>query len=474
MARIALLTLTIGALLAGAFAPTPDLSARPESAADPTAACPLGLGPARDSALLGALEPDPTAHIDGCGQVMFADLHADAEPLKGMAARAKNISSAKGLRYSKGVNALALSSRPQADKTIYIDFTGIQLEGSLWNKVAGSDTITVEPWSLDSDPASLTAVERWYIHRVWQAVVEDFAAFDVNVTTAVPEKGSLARTSMADPRYGIRVIISNERPLGFPECSCSGAALMGSFSHLAPDNKSAPSVFAFFRGLSPAAADQLADVISHEVGHSLGLLHSGLHGAEYASGDGNWGPLMGSGGARRTTWSDGSYPGAANRQDELEVIARTLPRIADDHGNEVETASPWPARNALSTIGAGDDIDVFKLNISRESAVVILASPASLSPNVHLMLELVTRSGELIARAESPKPTYWTSTDMFSSRISATLFPGNYFVKVSSVGGWLLPFNGEPLSSAVALSSYGSIGVYTLSKTVKPKPKPKR
>jgi hypothetical protein len=45
---------------------------------------------------------------------------------------------------------------------------------------------SILPFSLDSNPNSLTAEEQGFIRTVWKHVAEDYAPFNINVTTVEP------------------------------------------------------------------------------------------------------------------------------------------------------------------------------------------------------------------------------------------------------------------------------------------------
>ena len=75
-------------------------------------------------------------------------------------------------------------SRPGAKRTIYLNFKGATLNNTAWNS-AGT-AITALPYDLDGIPYSFSTTELQRIQGVWQRVAEDFAPFDVNVTTEAP------------------------------------------------------------------------------------------------------------------------------------------------------------------------------------------------------------------------------------------------------------------------------------------------
>src|SRR5689334_12001323 len=74
-----------------------------------------------------------------------------------------------------------LSSRPGAAATLYLDFDG-HFESS-WKSYSN---VTSPAYSRDSDPTSFSATELTSINEIWTRVAEDFAPFNINVTTVTP------------------------------------------------------------------------------------------------------------------------------------------------------------------------------------------------------------------------------------------------------------------------------------------------
>jgi len=76
---------------------------------------------------------------------------------------------------------LKLHSKPGSKRTIYLNFVGATLTNTVWNSSASS--ITALPFDLDGVPYSFSTAELERIQHIWQRVAEDYAAFDVDVTT---------------------------------------------------------------------------------------------------------------------------------------------------------------------------------------------------------------------------------------------------------------------------------------------------
>ena len=83
-------------------------------------------------------------------------------------------------------------------------------------------------YSLDADQA-FSREELRRIQLIWQQVAEDFAPFDVNVTTRFPGDSKMNRRGAQDASYGTRVVISTE-PMA--DCDCDGISYLGAFDDI--------------------------------------------------------------------------------------------------------------------------------------------------------------------------------------------------------------------------------------------------
>ena len=118
-----------------------------------------------------------------------------------------------------------LHSRPSATKVIYLDFDGQTTSGTAWS---GGGTIVSAPFDLDGIPSSFNTTERERIQYIWQRVAEDYAPFDVDVTTEDPGEAGLRRTTSSDVHYGVRVVISPTNWYG----GGGGVAYVGVFNEI--------------------------------------------------------------------------------------------------------------------------------------------------------------------------------------------------------------------------------------------------
>ena len=351
----------------------------------------------------------------------------------------------------------ALHSRPGAKRTIYLNFKGATLTGTAWN--GNGNTIVAPPFDTDGVPHVFSTAELQRIQYIWQRVAEDFAPFDVNVTTEQPSAELLTRSGSKDDVFGTTALVTTRA--GVYNCSCGGVAYIGAFDDTTDYYKPA---LVFYDALGNGNEKYVAEAISHEVGHNLGLLHDGTSSTGYYQGHGSgatgWAPIMGVGYYKELVqWSKGEYAGANNTQDDIVVIGNNgVPLRADDHGDTPATATPLAGVSAGGVtsfavdgvIGRSGDVDMFAVTAGAGSASFAVAT-AVRSANLDALLELRHASGQLLGSANP--------ADALGATLNTTLpAAGTYYVSVRGVG------KGDPATTGY--SNYGSLGQYRLSGTV--------
>jgi len=346
-----------------------------------------------------------------------------------------------------------LNSRPGSKRVIYLDFDGHQTSGTAWNKSPAPSLITSPAYTTDANTA-FSDGELQNIQNMWKQVAEDYAPFDVNVTTQDPGLEAITRSSTGDEYYGTRVVITQDN---FDNCGCGGFAYLTAFNDIGDYYKPA---FVFNTGLVGAG-----EAISHEVGHNLSLNHDGVTGgAAYYQGHGSgatgWAPIMGVGYYQKLVqWSKGEYSGANNTEDDIAKIpsyGATL--MVDDHSDTSIGASLLnaTANGGTSTLsGRGlihlrSDIDYFSF-VSGAGSYSFAVNPAPYSPNLDIQAKLYNSAGTLIATSNP--------VDSLPATLSGSLAAaGTYYLGVEGIG------KGDPLTTGYF--DYGSIGRYTVSGTV--------
>jgi hypothetical protein len=409
------------------------------------------------------LRNDATLRVDVCGYPFYVEPASTAgSNLQPQAA----IKSDGSLDPSGDVFALA--SRPGSPRTIYLNFKGATVSGTAWNvSYNGGAPIVAPAFSLDADGSTFTTAEQDVIRATWLRVAEDYASFDVNVTTADPGAEAIDRTSSADTVYGAVALITNDS-LIYGNCGCGGIAFVGVFNR-AGDHAYYQPAWVFQRGLG-GSAKNMAEAASHEIGHNLGLSHDGavahdtVGAVGYYTGQGAWAPIMGVGYYKPVSqWSKGEYNYANQTQDDLAIINSSgVVTLADDHGGSAATASTLSTSGAVGgIISTAGDTDWFVFNGS--GPTTISAAAQATGPNLDIGLSLYDATGALLASADpAVAMTSASVATGLDAAVSVTLAAGTYYVKVDGVG--------YGTAAATGYSDYASLGRYSVALTTTPPP----
>ncbi len=347
-------------------------------------------------------------------------------------------------------NTFLLHSRPGAAKVIFLDFNGHTTSGTSWNNAYAAGAPIVTPaFDTDGAPATFSDAERTVIQDIWRRVAEDYAAWDVDVTTEDPGVEKLRRTASSDVAYGVRCVIggSSTQWLG---ASAGGVAYVGSFGGVVTATTTVNDVPAFVFPLQLSNSGRyIAEAASHEVGHTLGLYHSGqTTGVEYYAGHGDWAPIMGVGYYKNVVqWTRGDYPLSNNTQDQVALISGRIPRVADEHGSTATTAAVVAGANftAGGIIADRADQDWFRITAGAGTVNVsgLVAQP---SPNLNLSLSLVDANGLVLAQGTAAG---------LGANLSVPVVGGTYYIVVDGKGSTNDPLTGY--------TDYSSLGRFSLS-----------
>ena len=359
-------------------------------------------------------------------------------------------------------STFTLHSKPGSPRTIFLDFNGGPISGTAWNdSYNGGNAFTAGKFDLDGNAATLSAAEHRTITEAWHHVAEDYAPFDVDVTTQTPDPAAIDRASSSDTVFGTRVVVTTQgNPLA-SACGCGGIAYVGAFDIAGPSHAFYQPAFVFMNNAYDGKS--IAEAASHEVGHNGNLVHDGTGEAPYYGGHGSWAPIMGVGYNQPITqWSSGEYTDAVNREDDLAVMgANGLAQRPDDHGDtrSAATALSGPNVAAAGIITNRTDVDVFRF--AAQGAVQLNVIGWALGSNLDIKAELVNAAGVVLASSDPGAATVSRNeASGLGAVISANVAAGTYYLVVDGVG------YGSPLNTGY--SDYASLGNYTVTGTITP------
>ena len=210
---------------------------------------------------------DPGTTTSGPGRVLFRD-PVGTDTSATTARRAIAATAAFPLAQT-----FALHSLPGSQHTIFLDFDGATVADTAWNAPdIGARARDYRGWVLDAqDPLSDTELAD--IQSIWQRVAEDYAPFDVDVTTADPGAAALDPQRARATRRTARARWSSPSNAAMSVvCAgpAAGMAYVGVF-----DLTIRPRLLPAGLGVPEEALGQRREGHrrggSHEVGHNLGL-----------------------------------------------------------------------------------------------------------------------------------------------------------------------------------------------------------
>jgi PKD repeat protein len=379
---------------------------------------------------------DRDLRADRSGRLLYA-----CQGMTALAPTAQNAGTNALLTYP-AAETFRLHSKPGMSRVIYLDFNGHTTSSTSWNtNFTGGAAFTTPVYNTDGNTASFSEGEQANIQEIWKRVSEDYAAWDVDVTTEEPPLESLRKTTSTDPAYGIRVVIggSSSQWLG---AGAGGVAYMNSFGW----NTDTPA-FVFPDQLGNGFPKYVAEATSHEVGHTVALNHDGkTDGTEYYTGTSAWAPIMGVGySSTLTQFSRGEYAGANNTENDTADIDGFIPRSADLAGDDILTAVPLAGASVSATgiIQSQADADLYRVDTGT-GLLSFNVVPANPDANLDIMLALYNGSGNLIASANPAT---------LEASLSLTVPDGTYYLSVDGTG-------------AAGYSDYGSLGQFSLTGSV--------
>lgn len=329
-----------------------------------------------------------------------------------------------------------INTRPGAKGVIFVDFDGETVTQNVWN---GGRTITAAPSALTNDQ----------ITQVLNIAAQDWTPFDVTLTTDV----ALYDATPAGLRMHVVVTPTDTAAPG-----SGGVAYVNSWSGAGKGFASGVVCWVFNQSVKT-----VAEALSHEVGHTVGLSHDGqTGGVPYYSGHGgglttptSWAPIMGSGYAKALVqWSKGEYVKANNTEDDIAIISKPANQFGFVTKELPNGSKALPlAGTAFKTEGlirGASSVDSYSFT-TVGGAFSATAAPAASDSDVDVRMELRDDKDVTLASADLAAAT--------NASISKTLAAGAYKLLVMGAGSGPMPAGGY----VTGYSSYGSIGKYTLS-----------
>lgn len=326
------------------------------------------------------------------------------------------------------LNVPKLHSSAAAAK-LFLDFDGH--DEAAWGTY---QKVHTPAFTMDSNLKSFSNTELAAINEIWARVAEDFAPFNIDVTTVDP--GSYARGRVAI------IAIGGDYSDWYQQESGGVAYVAGFTGDYAGSNVG----YVFSRTLGNQA-NWVADAASHEAGHLFGLNHQAeWSGNTLVDGYRSGNALMGvSYDAERSTWDNGT-PDTSSRvtQDEMAIIAgpdNGFGLRADDYGDTPATAAALTFNGNGVTIngliGQTNDWDIWKFTTTGGLFTFEL-SGAAYGGNLDGVLEL-WNGDSVVAADESPTT--------LGAKVDATLPAGTYYLLAHGKG------------------DYGDVGTYTITGT---------
>ena len=406
---------------------------------------------------------DESVRVDTEGRALVIDaLHAEHAP---------NVAPPESATPADDVpleEAFLLNSLPGSNRTIYLDFTGHSLVGTIWQD-RNQDNIPdytneqmqMPAYDVDGNTATFSDLELRNIIDAWSAIAEDYAPFGVNVTTQDPGLAALERTNTADSVYGVRALITDSANVIGSTCGCGGIAYVDVFDYAYWNTYLGPALNFTQNWFS---GKTISDVVSHEVGHNLGLLHDGGINPPGTSVDGyyegrdGWAPIMGVGYYEPLVqFSNGTYTSGNNNQDDFAVMGGNgIDLRTDDHGDSRGTASALiNSTESGGFISTRTDVDYFSFTATATRHDITVTSPA-LSSNLDVQAKLFDSSGVLLST---------TNPDLFALSVNSVTGLDAAFTAITTPGKTYyvaLDGVGFGLGTSTGYTDYGSLGEYRI------------
>ena len=265
------------------------------------------------AALTELLTTDPSAWVDTSGAVFFKEATAPAPADDPVSAQAPLD------------QTFQLHSKPGSTKTIFLDVDGGTASATGWHASYPATPTSQPAWDPSGNGAGFADSELTSIQTIWQAVAEDYAPFDVDVTTADPGAAGIHRSSVLDPTYGSHVLITPSIGAHDAICNplndgsaCGGVAYINVFDAVNGGGWGAGGDGYGYR--SPPGSSRTSSATRRRTSPRRSRTRSATTSVcgttatppqGYDRGHGAWAPIMGVGYDHPISqWSKGDYAGA--------------------------------------------------------------------------------------------------------------------------------------------------------------------
>lgn len=327
------------------------------------------------------------------------------------------------------------NSNPGAPVSVYLDFDGYSTKSptDYWVQRNAPNGYSFPALNLRGDghignAATFSPGERLYMANTWKRVAEDYAPFNINVTTKdVP-------LFVNNQPAGVRAIITNkDADLNWHPGAAGYAPLdgMSLFPGEGPAINFAPTDLldtlqnqGGFAGVNASVLGGAGSLVTHEVAHAFGLNHQ--FGAKTSTPNLGPGPAVPvplglpgniSQGSTFTvedsigTWLIGmNTPDPRTNspsilQNDMDVIAKPANRAgyrSDDAGNSRAAAVALTAANNSfkknGVIEQSADVDFYSFAAAGKTSITVDVPGRSADPNLITMIELQDSNGNVVSQ----------------------------------------------------------------------------
>jgi hypothetical protein len=376
-----------------------------------------------------------------------------------------------------------LNSDPGSGHTLYLDFAGFSQPRWSDGVHAGIPETTVLPFSVDDQQHPFTLQDVSAMREIWQRVAEDFAPFDINVTTVEPPTLAPGMPDSAADGNALRVVIGDLDPSHSDPVLTGGPGPTGMMQRPQSDpwigafTNDIPNVrFVFPDHLPNAFA--VANAASQGAGHAFGL-HNQSRPPDLRlaiMGDRTSDPEV------RSTWYNGTNE-LGMPQDDVALLTQVLGQRPEHDGATPDSATPLLAPPAFDQasgtagnrlagagiIGALDDVDYYSFRVAGEGPVTLRLNfgvgvdvnqpqpQDGPGANLAARVQVWTADGARLVAEYSAVPDVSSGAGMGREWVVPAVAP------LTLARGTALSAGGRYLIAVRSSGTYGDLGNYTLS-----------